>query len=840
MTLIRELGSLESAGLIRVAQAEPELEYLFRHTLVQDAAYASILGEDRKRLHRLVGETIEEMYPHRTDELASRLAQHFDIAGEADRAMRYYQVAGEAALSSFASSEAESHFRRALQLQEESLDKAQILKSLGIALYQQGRLQEALEVMWEGIELCKVGGPESHDLMANLYSRAARFAWGAGDTPGGLKICEEGMVVLEGAEETKGYAMLLHETARAYYFNGIADKALPLCERAIQIAERIGAKGVLADSLATYGILPSLSTQVKLEALHRAVKIAEANGILHVAHRAHHNLGTMISVLKGDERKASEHYLRAAEISRERGVEEEVLYSLFQAYYAKLNFGEIREVEEILPSLEARIERLPEKNIAVMNLLGMKSGLALAKGEWSKAQELIQTAIKEARRQGDLQFLRSYLLFQGWLELEIARCHGGTVPPEVIVEVEESIDLGDQRWGRSVEERALLAQILTLNGNLEKAHAWLTSGWESVGESENLSELATLEIAAGLLAKSESRWEEAFSYFEAAAVKRARFGQKLMWASVLDYWGETHIAREDPGDLQRAQALLRESNRLLKEIGSPGYIELSESKLETLRTKITTQVEAGEQAVEDIARAKEIQQSFLPESIPELPALDVAAILLPARQISGDFYDFITLPEGKLGIVIADVADKGPAAALYMTSTRTLIRTYSSEYPEDPDRVMVAVNKRIMGETHSGLFVTTFYGVLDPQSKTLRYCNAGHNPPLRVQQDGSIERLRRTGLPLGIYEDVNWEQSNVNLNPEDVLVMYTDGVTDGQDTNGDFYGDKRLLKVVRSSRQGSAAEICASILDDQQSFTRDTPQFDDLTLLLLKCAQEGA
>jgi len=152
MTIISHLNTLESTGLVQVAQIEPELEYLFRHALMQEAAYNSLLAADKKRLHLAVGETIEHLYPDRLDERAAMLAQHFERAGDDERALKYFIKAGEKALATFANQEAESHYRWALELSCPDCERVVLLSGLGEALYRLGRSDEAIQTWNEAIQ----------------------------------------------------------------------------------------------------------------------------------------------------------------------------------------------------------------------------------------------------------------------------------------------------------------------------------------------------------------------------------------------------------------------------------------------------------------------------------------------------------------------------------------------------------------------------------------------------------------------------------------------------------------------------------------------------------------
>jgi sigma-B regulation protein RsbU (phosphoserine phosphatase) len=248
---------------------------------------------------------------------------------------------------------------------------------------------------------------------------------------------------------------------------------------------------------------------------------------------------------------------------------------------------------------------------------------------------------------------------------------------------------------------------------------------------------------------------------------------------------------------------------------------------------------------QELALAGSLQASFFPSEPPRIPGWQLAVTLKAARETSGDFYDVFKLPNGRLAILVADVVDKGAAAALYMALSWTLIRTYAREYPAQPELVLSYANSQIISDTDANRFVSAFYGVLEPSSGKFTYCNAGHNPPVRFSQveGGNVKTLSKTGLILGILENETWKQNSVELCPGDVLVHYTDGVTEAQNMDGDLYGAKRLIRCVQANLGGTAEEIQAAILADIDEFTKLAPQFDDIALVVLvrelSCASEG-
>jgi sigma-B regulation protein RsbU (phosphoserine phosphatase) len=231
--------------------------------------------------------------------------------------------------------------------------------------------------------------------------------------------------------------------------------------------------------------------------------------------------------------------------------------------------------------------------------------------------------------------------------------------------------------------------------------------------------------------------------------------------------------------------------------------------------------------------ARQIQQTFIPESLPQFPDWELAARWKTARQVGGDFYDVFDLPGKRLGLFIADVADKGVPAALFMALTRTLVRAAVIE-DTSPAEAMKRVNDLLIPDTRQGMFVTAVYAVLDMNKNELTYVNAGHNPPLWVKHDGKIERLTRTAIALGVVTGEPVEQRTIKLESGDNLLLYTDGLTEAFDAEGVFYGEERLLKSIKSNTCSSASDLLDLVEKSLLNFVKDMPPADDLTMLVLR------
>ena len=235
----------------------------------------------------------------------------------------------------------------------------------------------------------------------------------------------------------------------------------------------------------------------------------------------------------------------------------------------------------------------------------------------------------------------------------------------------------------------------------------------------------------------------------------------------------------------------------------------------------------------EVQLARQIQQTFIPETLPLLPGWDLAARWRTARQVGGDFYDVMELPGGRIGLFIADVADKGIPAALFMSLTRTLVRAAVTE-TESPAEALRRVNDLLIPDTQQGMFVTAAYAVLYPESGKLVYANAGHNPPLWLTAAGKIERLTRTGMALGVIEGTSMEERTIELQKNDTLLLYTDGLSEAFSPDGDLFEEERIIEVLNARGSESAEKILGGIEAELDAFVGDEEQSDDLTMLLLR------
>ena len=235
----------------------------------------------------------------------------------------------------------------------------------------------------------------------------------------------------------------------------------------------------------------------------------------------------------------------------------------------------------------------------------------------------------------------------------------------------------------------------------------------------------------------------------------------------------------------------------------------------------------------EIHLAAEVQQSILPRSVPTVPGFDLAARMYPARTVAGDYYGFILLPSGEIAVVIADVSGKGVAAGLLMPSIEVALRMNAPRFPTTSDLLQLFNN--VVCQVTSGLrFISMFYGKLSPQSHSLEYTNAGHNPPLLIRAGTDPSPLDKGGPVLGMLPDSKYESERISLRQGDVLVLYTDGAVEAENPAGEQYSAERLSRTVSLHLHQSASELVETIYASVIQFRKTTSLADDLTLVVLK------
>src|SRR6266699_2345546 len=234
---------------------------------------------------------------------------------------------------------------------------------------------------------------------------------------------------------------------------------------------------------------------------------------------------------------------------------------------------------------------------------------------------------------------------------------------------------------------------------------------------------------------------------------------------------------------------------------------------------------------QEYEEAREVQQGLMPKQIPQIPGVEISGSWRPARIVGGDYFDVFSFSETRVGLCVADVSGKGMPAALLMSNLQAVVKALASENTS-PKGLVEKVNRVMWRNTMEDKFITLFYGLLDVNRKTLQYANAGHNAPVLTREDGVQVRLEQGGLIVGAFEECGYDQGEIDLGPGDRLVMFTDGLSEAVDGNGEEFGEKRLAEAARCNRQLSAEALHRCLLDRVTDFCGG--EFgDDATVLVI-------
>jgi phosphoserine phosphatase RsbU/P len=246
------------------------------------------------------------------------------------------------------------------------------------------------------------------------------------------------------------------------------------------------------------------------------------------------------------------------------------------------------------------------------------------------------------------------------------------------------------------------------------------------------------------------------------------------------------------------------------------------------------EVEQAEKVMElELAQASEIQQTLLPAHAPVCPGYDVAGYNLPCHSVGGDYYDFLTYPDGRLGVAVGDVSGKGLPAAIMMSSLQARVQMLIETGP-DPARAVTALNRSVAERCPMGKFITFVFALLDPATGRFGYANAGHNYPLLIRADGQFERLRRGGLVLGIDATLDYECEETALEPGDLIALYSDGVTEARRPTGEEFSESGLIDFLVERRTEACAAVVTELVDHVRRWCCGPSFHDDFTVVLLR------
>ena len=548
------------------------VEYLFKHDVLREVTYESVLKRLRKTYHGYVADWLIDNSGDRISEYSGLIAEHLLFAGRKVTACEYFTYAGDSALASFANHEAEGYFRKASKLSPNESFQADILTGLGEALYRRGETNEASEHLQQAILLYKGLGDNYH--MGYIYSRLSYVYWHTESYLKAWELCQEGLALLEGASDNSGYARLLAEAGRTAYFIRAGDEAASLCQRSIEMAQRVGDKEIEAEASITLA-LQKKDIKEKISILEKVIVLAEAEKLMRTASRAHNNLAASIANNRINPEAAHYHNVRSVEIARQIGDMEGMLSALRNLYWSYIFDGELTTVEGIVneilngfPVPKSRSEKFHNEN----NFL-----LLQCKGEWNEALEKTREPIDGFREEGMYLPLAIRNDTLAELILDLNRFESFTDLSEAEAALEENININI--YWMAMRARYLLAIIFARQKRFPAARDNIVQAEINLSGIENYAENEMRRLAEFELALAEERWGDAVIASESSLEIMRGDGARWQYARRLIDFADALISRNDPGDLERAHETYQQSLDMFTEMGAPGYIKVLEERL---------------------------------------------------------------------------------------------------------------------------------------------------------------------------------------------------------------------------------------------------------------------
>ena len=549
------------------------VEYLFKHDVLREVTYESVIKRRRKTYHGMVADWLIENCGDRIGVYSGLIAEHLLIAGRNEPACEYFSHAGDIALNSYANSEAESYFRQALILSPDNRLKADLFYGLGEALYRQAHSKESESAWQQAIDLYQE--LRDYNNLGETYASLSWLIWQSEGYTKAWNVCQEGLKSLDGAPDSSGYAQLLAEAGRTAKWVKNED-VIPLCERAIAMAEGIGDLEVWAEANITLaGLLTDKPDyQRSVDLLQEIVSLTEAEEILRSASRAHNNLSFYLGYSLADLKLIISHQERAVKIVLQIGEVGNTLYTMYSLAEKYIQSGEIKSLENKLSSL---LSGYINAGLLVKEVLQYSNTSRLfARGEWIQVLEAIQVDLLIARDMENIQYIADYNLNIADSLLELNRFSALDDLSECESALMENLEV---KMGRNLRSLFLLAIMCVRQRRFAEANAWHSKAISLVGQYEtdySKTEHFNFDFELSL---AKELWEKAVTACEKSIEIFKNKGYRWGWARKLIDLGDALIGRNEPGDLERARETYQQSLDMFTEMGAPGYIKVLEERL---------------------------------------------------------------------------------------------------------------------------------------------------------------------------------------------------------------------------------------------------------------------
>jgi len=573
--LAEQLALLNTTGLVQRAAPAPDLEYLFRHALIQDAAYSSLLRADRKRLHRAVAEILETAAPDQRDEFAVLLARHFAAAQEPDRARTYYERAAAHALTRYSNQEAAAHYRAALALAPPAPDHARLLAGLGKALVNQGQFAEGIPIWREAVAAYQA--LTDGDGLARAYAKLAIALLNSGNSREALAVCREALAALAAYPSSPSRARLLNEMSTVHFWNGRIPEANDLARQALDLATQYGDQDTQILALITLGIAQAPTPVLARATLEEAAALADAAELPGKAGMAHRYLGARLIEL-GALDGARDQYQRARAWAEQIHNATYALFSGDAALYCTLWLGEVAAAAAQLPTLRHLAAQLDSQTSGVRLLEFMEIEVLRYQEGAAAILPRLEAALAQMWRSGDLMVQ----IVGAWNGSDILLEQGAWDQAQALLEAIRPVADRAVLFGR-VWPRARLSRVAAATGDHARAQRWLAEATSLAGSPALLPDQVEMAQAQAAIASAAGQWSAVQEAYTAAAAALAQMGKRWDRARTLQAGAAAHLAEGPAADRAAIHALLVEAQAEFTAMGTPYYANQAAAALAAIR-----------------------------------------------------------------------------------------------------------------------------------------------------------------------------------------------------------------------------------------------------------------